>query len=50
MGQPGQGLKATQWGQQAIDMDITGTLGRRKVKLKWLGQAQSDIEQYWDAN
>jgi hypothetical protein len=41
-GQSGMGLEATDWGQDAILLDITGTLnemnsGRSKASLLWLG-------------
>jgi len=46
--QAGQGFKATDWGQQAVDMDITGTLGKRRVSANWLGKAPSEQTDYVD--
>jgi hypothetical protein len=55
VGQSGQGLNATHWGQQAIALDLTGTLadiaqGGATIDITWLGQPVNEQVDYWDKN
>jgi hypothetical protein len=52
-GQTSMGLKATLWGQQAIDLDVSGYLEalsreRHVVSLDWLGLPPSEQTEYED--
>lgn len=55
-GVSGKRLEATDWGQQAIALDITGTLekvnagAKNKASAYWLGQPVSQQVDYWDRN
>jgi len=56
-GVTGKGLESTQYGQTAINLDITGCLakknremveGKVKAGITWLGKAKSDQTEYVD--
>ena len=47
-GQTGQGLRGTWWGQQAIELDISNNLGRKRVGAEWLGKPPSEQIDYVD--
>ena len=54
-GESGKRLDATDWGQQAIALDATGTLdkmnkGNRRAKIVWLGKGVQEQVDYWDRN
>jgi len=47
------GLRSTQYGQTAVDLDLTGTLsslGKKKATMAWLGKVESDQIDYEDRN
>lgn len=53
VGQLGEGLRATTWGQDAIQLDITGvlaTLGESQVPFDWLGKSVPERVDYEDRN
>lgn len=50
-----QGLRGSYWGQNAIVLDVTGTLagmakGREKGKFLWLGKTVSQKTDFWQRN
>lgn len=52
LGREGQGLQATPWGQQALAIDVSGTLatmsqGKKKAKLTWLGKTEREAIDHW---
>lgn len=50
-GQTGMGLRSTQYGQAAIDLDYSGTLaslGKKAASLSWLGLPPSEQTDYED--
>lgn len=54
-GKDGMRLESTDWGQQAIAIDVSGTLasinkGNNKLSLSWLGTIDSAAQDYWDRN
>lgn len=54
-GKKEKGLLATDWGQQAVALDITGKLhsiaqGVHQVGLTWLGKSIPEQIDYWDRN
>lgn len=54
-GEWGMGLSRTSWGQNAMDLDVTGLLrsitrGRVTVSMDWLGLAESDQTDYKGRN
>lgn len=47
------GLRSTQYGQTAVDLDLTGTLsslGKKKATMTWLGKNEPDQIDYEDRN
>ena len=53
--QAGQGLMATDWGQQACALDVSGTLdsiadGIETASMEWLGKPQGQQVPYWCRN
>lgn len=54
-GQKGKGLYATDWGANAVALDITGKLasiaeGVKQAGMIWLGKAVNEQVDYWDRN
>jgi hypothetical protein len=55
-GEKGQGLLATDWGAQAVALDITGLLASLAkghaigVGINWLGTPVNQQTDYWDRN
>ena len=52
-GQTGVGLKGTQYGQAALDLDVSGilaTIGKRRPTLSWMGLPKSEQTEYEDRN
>ena len=52
-GKSGMRLDSTDWGQDAITLDVTGTLaglnaGKRKASVTWLGLPPSEQTDVWD--
>jgi len=50
-GEWGMGLRSTQYGQVAVDLDPTGTLaslGKRPLMFKWMGLPRSEQTKYED--
>jgi len=48
-------LDSTIWGQQALALDISGTLARvskgsSKLSLHWLGTTETNAREYWERN
>ena len=47
------GLRSTQYGQTAVDLDFTGTLaalGKGKVKFGWIGRTETEEQTYEERN
>lgn len=52
-GKTNMGLRSTQYGQTALDLDLTGTLttlGKKKLKVHWLGKTEDNWNDYEDRN
>ena len=53
--EPGQGFMGTDWGQQAVALDVTGvlagmTMNSPTVTMEWLGLPQSAKTEWQDRN
>lgn len=52
-GQTGMGFKSTQYGQSALELDVSGNLsviGKKQPKMVWLGKTNSEALSYEDRN
>jgi hypothetical protein len=52
-GQTAMGFRSTQYGQSALELDISGelsALGKKQPKMMWLGKTDSEAQSYEDRN